>query len=106
MTVLVAFICFVLLVSPVVAYSHGRRKHQLGRERVLARRLGEFADAPARAACVDTRPGTRMALLPARLGTLPWVGGYLSETMRQATVPMLLAIPALLVAGTIVSVTG
>jgi tight adherence protein B len=39
----------------------------------------------------------------ARLSTVPWVGGFLSETMRQATVPLMLAIPGLLVAGTFIS---
>ena len=39
----------------------------------------------------------------ARLKRLPWVGGYLSDTMREASVPILLAIPALLVVGTVVS---
>jgi tight adherence protein B len=33
---------------------------------------------------------------------MPWAGGYLGETIRLANAPILLAIPALMVAGTVV----
>jgi len=102
MTELITLICFVLLISPVVAYYTMRQKHRLAEERVLERRLGNSPASP-RAEAAWTPPKDEMTLVLARLSTVPWVGGFLSETMRQATVPLMLAIPALLVAGTLVS---
>ena len=102
MTELVTFVCFVLLISPAAAYYTIRQKHRLAEERVLERRLGNSPTSP-RAQPAWTPPKDEMTLVLARLSTVPWVGGYLSETMRQATVPLMLAIPALLVAGTLVS---
>jgi tight adherence protein B len=102
MTELITLVCFVLLISPVVAYYTMRQKHRLAEERVLERRLGNSPASP-RAEAAWTPPKDEMTLVLARLSTVPWVGGYLSETMRQATVPLMLAIPALLVVGTFVS---
>jgi tight adherence protein B len=102
MTELITLVCFVLLISPVVAYYTMRQKHRLAEERVLERRLGNSPARP-RAEAAWTPPKDEMTLVLARLSTVPWVGGYLSETMRQATVPLMLAIPALLVVGTFVS---
>jgi len=101
MTELVAFVCFVLLISPAVAYYTMRQKHRFAEERVLERRLGNSPAIP-RAQAAWTAPKDEMTLVLARLSTVPWVGSYLRETMRQATVPLMLAIPALLVAGTLV----
>jgi tight adherence protein B len=102
MTELITLVCFVLLISPVVAYYTMRQKHRLAEERVLERRLGNSPASP-RAEAAWTPPKDEMTLVLARLSTVPWVGGFLSETMRQATVPLMLAIPALLVACTLVS---
>jgi tight adherence protein B len=102
MTELITLVCFVLLISPVVAYYTMRQKHRLAEERVLERRLGNSPASP-RAEAAWTPPRDEMTLVLARLSTVPWVGGFLSETMRQATVPLMLAIPALLVVGTFVS---
>ncbi|MGA8568938.1 MAG: type II secretion system F family protein [Candidatus Binataceae bacterium] len=102
MTELVTLVCFALLISPAVAYYTMRQKHRLAQERVLVRRLGNSPASP-RTQPAWTPPKDEMTLVLARLSTVPWVGGYLCETMRQATVPLMLAIPALLVAGTFVS---
>ncbi len=102
MTELITLVCFVLLISPVVAYCTMRQKHRLAEERVLERRLGNSPASP-RAEAAWIPPKDEMTLVLARLSSVPWVGGFLSETMRQATVPLMLAIPALLVAGTLVS---
>jgi tight adherence protein B len=102
MTELITLVCFVLLISPVVAYYTMRQKHRLAEERVLERRLGNSPASP-RAEAAWTPPKDEMTVVLARLSTVPWVGGFLSETMRQATVPLMLAIPALLVACTLVS---
>jgi tight adherence protein B len=102
MTELITLVCFVLLISPVVAYYTMRQKHRLAEERVLERRLGNSPASP-RAEAAWTPPKDEMTLVLARLSTVPWVGRFLSETMRQATVPLMLAIPALLVACTLVS---
>jgi tight adherence protein B len=102
MTELITLVCFVLLISPVVAYYTMRQKHRLAEERVLERRLGNSPASP-RAEAAWTPPKDEMTLVLARLSTVPWVGGFFSETMRQATVPLMLAIPALLVACTLVS---
>jgi len=102
MTELITLVCFVLLISPVVAYYTMRQKHRLAEERVLERRLGNSPASP-RAEAAWIPPKDEMTLVLARLSTVPWVGGFLSETMRQATVPLMLSIPALLVAGTFVS---
>jgi tight adherence protein B len=102
MTELVALVCFVLLISPAVAYYTIRQKHRIARERELERRLGNSPASPrTRAAWMS--PKDEMTRVLARLSTVPWAGGYLSDTMRQATVPLMLAIPALLVAGTFIS---
>jgi hypothetical protein len=79
-----------------------RHKHRLAEERVLERRL-ENSPVDPRAQAGWTPPKDEMTRVLARLRTVPWVGGYLSDTMRYATVSLMLAIPALLVAGTIVS---
>lgn len=102
MTELVALVCFVLLISPAVAYYTIRQKHRIARERELERRLGNSPASP-RTQAAWMSPKDEMTRVLARLSTVPWVGGYLSETMRQATVPLMLAIPALLVAGTFIS---
>jgi tight adherence protein B len=100
MPLLVAAIFFVLLVSPVVMLHTTRRKHQLERERILARRLGDSLTrqpgTPAR-----IRESENVERLVERLGALPLIGGYLADTASQASEPMLRAIPALFVAGTI-----
>lgn len=102
MTELVALVCFVLLISPAVAYYTIRQKHRIARERELERRLGNSPASP-RTQAAWMSPKDEMTRVLARLSTVPWVGGYLSDTMRQATVPLMLAIPALLVAGTFIS---
>ncbi len=101
-TELVTLVCFLLLISPAIAYHTMRQKHRLAEERVLERRLGNSPVDP-RALAGWTPPKDEMTRVLARLRTVPWVGGYLSDTMRYATVSLMLAIPALLVAGTIVS---
>lgn len=102
MTELVALVCFVLLISPAVAYYTIRQKHRIARERELERRLGNSPASP-RTQAAWMSPKDEMTRVLARLSTVPWVGGYLSDTMRQATLPLMLAIPALLVAGTFIS---
>ena len=102
MTELVTLVCFILLISPAVAYYTIRQKHRIARERELERRLGNSPVSP-RAQAAWMSPKDEMTRVLARLSTVPWVGGYLSDTMRQATVPLMLAIPALLVAGTFIS---
>ena len=102
MTELVTLVCFALLISPALVYYTIRRKHRLARDRVLERRLGDSSATP-RAQPAWTPPKDEMTLVLARLRMVPWVGSYLSQTMRQATVPLVLAIPALLVAGTVIS---
>jgi tight adherence protein B len=102
MTELVTLICFILLMSPAVAYYTIRQKHRIARERELERRLGNSPASP-RTQATWMSPKDEMTRVLARLSTVPWVGGYLSDTMRQATVPLTLAIPALLVAGTFIS---
>ena len=102
MTELVTLVCFVLLISPAVAYYTIRQKHRIARERELERRLGNSPASP-RTQAAWMSPKDEMTRVLARLSTVPWVGGYLSDTMRQATVPLMLAIPALLVAGTFIS---
>jgi tight adherence protein B len=95
-------VCFILLISPAVAYYTIRQKHRIARERELERRLGNSPASP-RTQAAWMSPKDEMTRVLARLSTMPWVGGYLSDTMRQATVPLMLAIPALLVAGTFIS---
>ena len=102
MTELVALVCFILLISPAVAYYTIRQKHRIARERELERRLGNSPASP-RTQAAWMSPKDEMTRVLARLSMVPWVGGYLSDTMRQATVPLMLAIPALLVAGTFIS---
>jgi tight adherence protein B len=102
MTELVTFLCFALLVSPAVAYYLVRHNQQLARERVLDRRLANSQTGP-RVQAAWGPPKDELVRVLARLRALPWVGGYLSESLRQANVPILLAIPALLVVGTFVS---
>jgi tight adherence protein B len=102
MTELVTLVCFILLISPAVAYYTIRQKHRIARERELERRLGNSPASP-RTQAAWMSPKDEMTRVLARLSTMPWVGGYLSDTMRQATVPLMLAIPALLVAGTFIS---
>ena len=99
MTELVAFACFILLISPAVMNHLIRRRERLEREQNLQRRLDDY---PA-----NWRPSAAAARYPvverlvARMGALPLVGNYLAETMRQANAAVLLAIPALLSAVTI-----
>ncbi len=102
MTELVTLVCFVLLISPTVVYCTIRRRHRIAQERELERRLGNSPASP-RTQAAWRSPKDEMTRVLARLSTVPWVGGYLSETMRQATVPLMLAIPALLVAGIFIS---
>jgi tight adherence protein B len=102
MTELVTLVCFILLISPAVAYYTIRQKHRIARERELERRLGNSPASP-RTQAAWMSPKDEMTRVLARLSMVPWVGGYLSDTMRQATVPLMLAIPALLVAGTFIS---
>jgi tight adherence protein B len=102
MTELIAFVCFLLLISPAVTYHVIHRRHRLAQEQKLERRLGNpVAGRPAHAAW--TPPKDEVLRVLARLRRLPWVGGYLSDCMREASLPILLAIPALLVVGTVVS---
>lgn len=102
MTELVTFVCFVLLLSPAIAYYANRREQESARDRILERRL---ANSPAglRTQRAWTAPKDGMARILAWLSALPWVGNYLSETMRQASAPILVAIPALFVVATAVS---
>jgi tight adherence protein B len=101
MTELVAFVCFALLLSPAAAFYAFRQSQRRAEDRILERRLGNSPAADAQ--LVTGPPNDEVARVLIRLETVPWVGGYLSETMREATLPILLAIPALLVAGTLVS---
>jgi len=103
MTELVTFVCFVLLISPAVAYYALRQKHRRAQDRILERRLGNSPAAGTPSPVAWAPPKDEVVRVLARLRALPWVGGYLGETMREATVPTLLTIPALLVAGTVVS---
>jgi len=102
MTELVTLVCFILLISPAVAYYTIRQKHRIARERELERRLGNSPASP-RTQATWMSPKDEMTRVLARLSTVPWAGSYLSDTMRQATVPLMLAIPALLIAGTFIS---
>ncbi len=102
MTELVTFVCFVLLLSPAIAYYANWREQQIARDRVLERRLTNSPPGlPTQRAWTSSKDG--MARVLAWLSALPWVGGYLSETMRQARVPILIAIPALFVVATVAS---
>ena len=103
MTDLVTFVCFVLLMSPPVAYYIVRRRQQLNQERILERRLGNSTVKGTAAQLTWGPPKDEVVRVLARLRALPWLGIYLSETMREASGPMLLAIPLLLVVGTFVS---
>ncbi len=103
MTELVTFACFVLLISPAAVNFMIRRRERLERERALERRLGNAPAGGAPAQLAWAPPKDEVVRMLDRLSVLPWVGGYLSETMREASAPMLLAIPALMVAGTVVS---
>jgi len=101
-TELVTFVCFVLLISPAIAYYANRREQQGARNRELERRLANApAGLPMQPAWTTPRDG--MAGVLAGLSALPWVGSHLSESMRQASAPMLIAIPALLVVVSVVS---
>lgn len=101
MAVLVAILFFVLLVSPAAAlYATGKRRG-LERDRVLARRLGAAPAAP-RAIPTPAISSQRMARLSARLGSVPWLGGYLGQTVGLGSIPILLAAPLLLVAVTVI----
>jgi tight adherence protein B len=102
MTELIALVCFALLISPALVYYAIRRKHRLAQDRVLERRLGDSSATPHTQPAWSP-PKDEMPLVLARLRMVPWVGSYLSQTMRQATLPLVLAIPALLVAGTVIS---
>lgn len=102
MTELVTFFCFALLISPAIAYYLIRHSQQIARERVLDRRLTNSQTDP-RVQLAWTAPRNELGRVLARLRALPWVGRYLSESMHQANMPILLAIPALLVVGTLVS---
>jgi tight adherence protein B len=101
MAVLVAIIFFALLVSPTAALYVTSRRQRFERDRTLARRLGQ-APTDVRTAPALASPSQRIARLAAGLSTMPWAGGYLGETIRLANAPILLAIPALMVAGTVV----
>jgi hypothetical protein len=78
MTELTTLVCFVLLISPAVAYYTMRQQHRLAQERVLQRRLGN-SPASLRAQSAWTAPKDEMTLVLARLSTVPWVGGYLER---------------------------
>ncbi|HVB81442.1 MAG TPA: type II secretion system F family protein [Candidatus Binataceae bacterium] len=103
MTELVTFVCFALLLSPALAFHVLRQRQRRAQERILERRLGNSPAASQPAQPAWAPPKDEVANVLARLRTLPRVGNYLSDTMREATVPILLAIPALLVVGTVVS---
>ena len=75
MTELVALVCFILLISPAVAYYTIRQKHRIARERELERRLGNSPVSP-RAQAAWMSPKDEMTRVLARLSTVPWVGGY------------------------------
>ena len=102
MSELVTFVCFALLVSPAVMHYMTRRRERREREQTLTRRLadrpGLWRPSPALA---PRNPA--LERLIGGIGALPWVGDYLAETMRQANASALLAIPALLLAVTIIS---
>ncbi len=102
MTELVTFVCFVLLLSPTIAYYANRREQQIARDRVLERRLANSPPGP-RTQRAWNAPEVGLARLLAWLSALPWVGGYLRETMGQASAPILIAMPALFVVATGVS---
>jgi len=103
MTELVTFVCFVLLMTPAALYYVNRRQQRLAQEGILERRLANAQPGPLAQLPAWGPPKDEMTRVLARLNALPWVGGYLGETMRQANVPMLLAVPALMVAGTFIS---
>jgi tight adherence protein B len=102
MNELVAIACFILLISPAVVYYSARRHHRLEQDRVLERRLANAPSGP-QAALAWTAPKDEMTRVLARLSGLPWGGDYLSDSMRQATLPLVLAIPTLPVAVTIIA---
>jgi tight adherence protein B len=102
MTELVAFACFVLLISPVVMNHLVRRKERLERELTLRRRLGDQSgNRCSPAASAPRNPVVER--LVARVGAVPWVGDYLGETLRRADTRTLLTIPASPVAAALVS---
>jgi tight adherence protein B len=102
MTELVTFVCFVLLIAPAIAYHAHRGEERRARDRDLERRLANRpAGLPTRPAWSASRDG--MARLLPWLTALPLVGSHLGETMRQASAPLLIAIPVLLVAAAAVS---
>jgi tight adherence protein B len=102
MTELVAFVCFVLLISPVVMNHLVRRKERLERELTLRRRLGDQS-GNRRSPAAPAPRNPVVERLVARVGALPWVGDYLGESLRRADTRMLLTIPASPVAAAIVS---
>jgi tight adherence protein B len=102
MTELLALVCFLLFISPAVTYHVVHGRHRRARDRELERRLGNpAASRPAQTAWGP--PKDEVVRVLARLRKVPWVGDYLSDAMREANVPILLAIPALMVVGTVVS---
>lgn len=96
----VAIAFFLLVASPAVMLVIVGRNHRLARERALARRL-EDSRARAQGGPAQTRANDRIARLVEWLHGLPLAGGYLADTVRQASMPMLLAVPALFVGGTV-----
>src|SRR5271167_2048638 len=102
MTGMVALVCFLLLISPAIAYYANRREQQTARDRVLERRLTN-SPATLRTQPAWTTEKGGMARVLAWLSALPWVGGHLSETMRQASAQMLMAIPVLFVVASVVA---
>ncbi len=101
MALLVTIVFFALLVSPAAALYATSKRQRFERERILARRLGQAPAGPHAAPGLAVS-SHRMARLAAGLSTAPWIGGYLGQTLRPASAPLLLAIPVLMVAGTIV----
>jgi Flp pilus assembly protein TadB len=89
---------FLALISPALLLYIGRQRRFADRERDLIRRLGN-STAPRTYLPPRKHLKERMQALVDRASSLPWVGRYLAEILSQASIPVLLAPPLLLVAG-------
>ncbi len=97
MALAVAILFYMLLMVPALMLYSALQRRQRERSAGLSRRLGDphtTAQARPKAAGLQTMH------LVARLRRLPVCGRYIGDTLRQASMPLILAMPALLIAGT------
>ena len=97
MALAVAILFYTMLMLPALVLYSVVQRRQRERTAELARRLGDTH--------ASRQPGPKVTgphamRLVARLRELPLFGRYIGDTLHQASTPLILAIPALLVAGT------